>query len=107
MLFGTKILKNISLMLLAIASFHSYAQSNKIDGVAAVVGKNIVLDSDITVKAGNPVVFGGNADALPTGVDSGTTYYAIPVSLIIALFFFMLKLALWQKLIILITLVTR
>ena len=41
----------------------------------------IVLSSDISIKAGNPVVFAsGIADSLPTGIDNGTVYYAIPVN---------------------------
>ncbi|RBW55897.1 peptidylprolyl isomerase [Tenacibaculum sp. E3R01] len=48
MLFKTKTLKNTSLLLtLFLTVLTLKAQQNKIDGVAVVVGKNIVLDSDI------------------------------------------------------------
>lgn len=48
MLFKTKILKNTSFLLtLFLTILTLKAQQNKVDGVAVVVGKNIVLDSDI------------------------------------------------------------
>lgn len=48
MLFRTKTSKNISILtVLLFVLFTLQAQQNKIDGVAVVVGKNIVLDSDI------------------------------------------------------------
>ena len=47
MLFKTKILKNISILLIILFSIAINAQKNKIDGVAVVVGKNVVLNSDI------------------------------------------------------------
>ena len=40
-------LKSISLLVILATISNTYAQKNKIDGVAVVVGKNIVLDSDI------------------------------------------------------------
>ena len=47
MLLKIKILKNISLLATILFTIVSSAQKNKIDGVAVVVGKNIVLNSDI------------------------------------------------------------
>lgn len=47
MLFKTKILKNISILSIILSSMATNAQKNKIDGVAVVVGKNVVLNSDI------------------------------------------------------------
>lgn len=47
MLFKTKILKNISILHIILFSIAINAQKNKIDGVAVVVGKNVVLNSDI------------------------------------------------------------
>ena len=51
MLQKTTILKRINLIIflffLVFASFTSFAQKVKIDGVAVVIGKNIVLNSDI------------------------------------------------------------
>lgn len=48
MQFKTKTLKNISIFTLFLVSLTTLnAQQTKIDGVAVVVGKNIVLDSDI------------------------------------------------------------
>lgn len=48
MLFKTKISKNTSLLITFLFTvLLTHAQQNKVDGVAVVVGKNIVLDSDI------------------------------------------------------------
>jgi peptidyl-prolyl cis-trans isomerase SurA len=48
MLFKTKTLRNTSLILTLMgATLTGHAQATKVDGVAVVVGKNIVLDSDI------------------------------------------------------------
>ncbi len=47
MLFKTKTLKNISLLATLLFAITTNAQQTKIDGVAVVVGKNIVLNSDI------------------------------------------------------------
>ena len=40
----------------------------------------IILESDVTIAKGDPVVFGGAVDGLPTELVSGVTYYAIPVN---------------------------
>ena len=40
----------------------------------------IILESDVTIAKGDPVVFGGAIDGLPTELVSGVTYYAIPVN---------------------------
>ncbi|SEC94502.1 periplasmic chaperone for outer membrane proteins SurA [Tenacibaculum sp. MAR_2009_124] len=47
MLFKIKTLKNISLLAIVLFAITTNAQKAKIDGVAVVVGKNIVLNSDI------------------------------------------------------------
>ncbi|CAM1373685.1 peptidylprolyl isomerase [Tenacibaculum xiamenense] len=47
MLFKTKTLKNISLLATLLFAITTNAQKTKVDGVTVVVGKNIVLNSDI------------------------------------------------------------
>jgi len=40
----------------------------------------IILESDVTIAKGDPVIFAGAVDGLPTELVSGVTYYAIPVN---------------------------
>jgi len=40
----------------------------------------IILDGDISITAGDPVVFDGTAASIPTGIVASQTYYAIPVA---------------------------
>ena len=47
MLLKTTFLRNISLFAITLLTAHAANAQTKIDGVAVVVGKNVVLDSDI------------------------------------------------------------
>ena len=40
----------------------------------------IILESDVTISKGDPIIFAGAVDGLPTELVSGVTYYAIPVN---------------------------
>jgi len=61
---------------------------NTTAGVILHVGTNdttkaassiVILDANAAITAGDPIVFDGTEDSLPTGIVANQTYYAIPV----------------------------
>jgi hypothetical protein len=67
----------------------SAGSDNTTEGVVLHVGTSsatqqassiIILDGDISVTAGDPVVFDGSVASIPAGIVASQTYYAIPVA---------------------------